>query len=170
MENSKSRGWAITINNYTKEDIKLVEGLDGEFCFQEETGESGTKHLQGMVYYKNARSFKMMKNLFRTAHIEKMKNKHASIKYCSKEETRTGKIYTNIDLAKYKVDTDTDTVEVYVKPKTLSEEVNYRLERLDILTKMKFDDKETYEYLKVNGDKIDRYTIETIEELASLNL
>lgn len=112
----------------------------------------------------------MMKNLFRTAHIEKMKSKIASIKYCSKEDTRTGKIYTNMDLAKYKVDTDTDTVEVYVKPKTLSEEVNYRLERMDILTKMKFEDKETYEYIKVHGDKIDKYTIETIEELASLNL
>lgn len=170
MENSKSRGWTITINNYTPEDIKLVQGLDAEYCFQEETGESGTKHLQGMIYYKNARSFKQIKNMFRTAHIEKMKNKIASIRYCSKEETRTGAIYTNLDLAKYKVNTDTDTVEVIEKRKNFSEEIDYRLERLDFLTKLKFEDREHYEYIKLYGDDIDKYTISTIEELASLNL
>lgn len=167
---SKSRGWAITINNYTKEDIKTVKELEGEYCFQEETGESGTKHLQGMVYYKNARSFNQMKNMFRTAHIEKMKNKIASIKYCSKEETRTGKIYTNIDLAKYVKDTDTDTIESYEKSKNIFEDKNYYFERLNFLTNLKFEDKETYDYLRENGNKADLLAISTIEELASFNL
>lgn len=106
----KSRGWCITINNYSQAEVKALSTLKCEYLFQEETGENGTPHLQGMLYYKNAVPFKTVKELFPRAHIEKMKNKIASIKYCSKEDTRSGKIYTNIKDFK-KIDTvDTDTV------------------------------------------------------------
>jgi len=74
--------------------------LGGNYVFQEETGEKGTKHLQGIFMFKNAVSFKKLKSNIPTAHIEVCRNQKASIRYCSKKETRTGEIYTNIDIEK----------------------------------------------------------------------
>lgn len=98
LKMSKSRGWTFTLNNYTIDDIKMIQAMPCDYLFQEETGESGTKHLQGMLYYNNAVSFNSIRNAIPRAHIEKMKNKIASIKYCSKEDTRSGQMYTNMTL------------------------------------------------------------------------
>lgn len=94
---SKSRGFTFTLNNYTVDDIKMITEFKCQYIFQEETGESGTKHLQGMLYFTNAVSFNTVKTMLPRAHIEKMKSKIASIKYCSKEDTRTGEIYSNFN-------------------------------------------------------------------------
>lgn len=93
---SKSRGYTFTLNNYTEDDVKSIKLFPCEYLFQEETGASGTRHLQGMLYFRNAVTFNSVKGRMPTAHIEKMKSKIASIKYCSKEDTRTGRMYTNI--------------------------------------------------------------------------
>jgi len=129
LEMSKSRGWTFTLNNYTTEDIDHIKTLECEYLFQEETGESGTKHLQGMLYYKNAVAFNSVRNLLPRAHIEKMKNKIASIKYCSKEDTRTGEIYSNFNLGDH-IGTTTHSVneekKVYQDPLEKSKEKLFR--------------------------------------------
>jgi len=98
---SKSRAWCFTLNNYTKDDIKILMSHKADYVFQEETGEKGTPHLQGYILFANAISFNSIKDKIPRAHIEPAKNKIASIRYCSKVESRTGKIFTNMDISKY---------------------------------------------------------------------
>ena len=94
----RSRGWCFTLNNYTGTDIESIKSIENcKYIFQEETGEKKTKHLQSFIYFDNARSFTSLKKLLPKAHLEAARNKAASIKYCSKEDTRTGKIYANFD-------------------------------------------------------------------------
>lgn len=104
---AKARNWTFTLNNYTRVHIDNLLTLDCLYVFQEETGEKGTPHLQGLLVFKNAVSFNSVKRLIPTAHIEKCKNKNASIRYCSKEDSRTGGIYTNMTDKTYFGTTDT---------------------------------------------------------------
>lgn len=93
----RSRAYCITINNY---EVNIFDTLTQLFCknvqfiFGKEIGENGTKHIQGYVKFKNARSFKSMKKLLPRAHIEKAKgNIKQNFVYCSKEND----FITNID-------------------------------------------------------------------------
>lgn len=93
----KYRSWFFTFNNYTKEDIDLLIGYGDKYHFQEETGaEQKTQHLQGVLYFKNARSFKSIKEKFPRIHIEVLKNWKAGIAYCMKERTRSGQLFSNV--------------------------------------------------------------------------
>lgn len=88
----------FTWNNYTENDIEILETTFKTFCymycFQEETGANGTKHLQGVIsLYKRARWSEF--GLPKAIHWEKTRNVTASYLYCSKTETRTGKIFTH---------------------------------------------------------------------------
>lgn len=96
LPSSRNRSYCFTLNNYSDEDIKSIQNIDCKYCFQEETGAQGTKHLQGVLYFKNARSFAAVKKMIPRAHIEKTIDFNASVRYCSKEDSRTGKIYTNL--------------------------------------------------------------------------
>ena len=92
---SPSKRWCLTVNNYTNKDIEDIKFHSSikRYIFQEETGETGTKHLQGYIEFTNkVRPKSVFKD--KNWHWEKCRNVKASIKYCSKEETRTGKIYT----------------------------------------------------------------------------
>lgn len=94
---TKSRVYCFTCNNYTKTDIDIFTHTGAEYCFQEETGAEGTPHLQGVLIFKNAVAFNSMKKLHAGAHWEAAKkNKKACIRYCSKIDTRTGKLYHNL--------------------------------------------------------------------------
>lgn len=102
LPNSRYRSYCFTLNNYTVEDVKSIQKLNCKYCFQEEKGENKTPHLQGVLYFKNPRSFNSIKKMLPRAHIEKTINFHASVRYCSKEDTRCGHLYTNLgDLSKY---------------------------------------------------------------------
>jgi len=94
--NSRARAWCFTLNNYTVDSIENLKALgsdtDAQYIFGEEVGEKGTPHLQGAIRWKNARSFNSVRTLIEGAHIERCKNWHASIKYCSKD----GKTYDNL--------------------------------------------------------------------------
>lgn len=90
----RSRHWCFTLNNYTATDIELILREFKSYTFQEETGASGTKHLQGVVSYTNARSWDHLKGILPTAHIERCRSIKHSIEYCSKIETRTGRVYS----------------------------------------------------------------------------
>jgi len=92
----KSRNWQFTLNNYTQKDIGTLTQGNFQYIFQEEKGQSGTPHLQGMLSSNNAVSFNTIKKLIPTAHIEVARNKLALINYCQKGETRCGQIYCNV--------------------------------------------------------------------------
>lgn len=92
----RSRGWAFTLNNWDESDVLfLTDTLDTEkYVFQEEIGEkTGTPHLQGIVYFKNARTWDQMKQLNPKIHWGVAISVKASIDYCSKLNTRSGEVY-----------------------------------------------------------------------------
>ncbi len=96
----RNRNWCFTLNNYKENDITHLN-VEKEnknckqFCFQEEMGENKIPHLQGVISYKDGRSFNVMRKLLPRAHWEICRNLKASLSYCSKEATRAGKIYTH---------------------------------------------------------------------------
>lgn len=93
----KTRGWFFTLNNYTQEDIRFfTDVLDTDkYMFQEEIGTNGTPHLQGVIYFANARTFHQMKQLHRRVHWAVCRSIARSVEYCCKEDTRapSGHIY-----------------------------------------------------------------------------
>lgn len=73
------------------------------YAFQEETGDNGTPHLQIWFYYPQAQRWTKTKIAFPTCHIEYAKKGPAAcIRYCTKLETRTGRVWCNC-AAKYRV-------------------------------------------------------------------
>lgn len=93
---SRSRAWCFTLNNYTQEDIDFfTDTLDTEkYVFQEEIGEeTGTPHLQGVVYFANARDFTSIRQLHLKCHWERCRDISKAVAYCQKQETRYGKVY-----------------------------------------------------------------------------
>lgn len=99
-DRTRSRVWSFTLNNYSEDEIKNIQSLDCQYTFQEEKGEMGTPHLQGMLCFKNPQEFKRVKNLIPRAHLEIARKKNALFKYCMKEDTRNGAIYTNMEEVK----------------------------------------------------------------------
>lgn len=92
-------GWFFTFNNYDQEDILALRLLFDrkckEYVFQEETGENGTKHLQGAIKLNKRARLTEMKKIDNRIHWEITRHSTAADKYSCKENTRTGKIYTN---------------------------------------------------------------------------
>lgn len=91
----RSRIWTLTINNPNDTDDTALKEI-WKYHYQYEIGENGTRHIQGVIKYKNAVSFESVKKQFPTAHIERCRNLKASINYCSKSETSTGERYSNM--------------------------------------------------------------------------
>lgn len=94
---NKAKNWVFTFNNYNSEDLGLIVPVFDEKCqkwiFQEETGENGTPHLQGCIFLKEKMRPSELK-LSKKIHWELMKGTEMeAIKYCSKNETRTGQIF-----------------------------------------------------------------------------
>lgn len=91
---SRARIWTFTINNPEKNYETIVKNIfdtkTSLYVFQLEKGEKGTVHMQGHLEFKNARSLKSMKKLLPRAHLEKCRNRKASIAYCQKDDTRVG--------------------------------------------------------------------------------
>jgi len=90
---SPSKHWCFTLNNHTEENINrlLDDSSIEQLSMQEETGETGTPHLQGYLKFKTKRRpLSIFKNDFK-AHWEKCKHITEAIKYTQKSDTRTGK-------------------------------------------------------------------------------
>lgn len=94
LGNTKCRNWCLTINNFTEEEEEMVKKQE-KYIYQEELGTENTKHLQILIWYKNAKHFNVIKRMFPRAHIEKCNNKKASEKYCCKTESRVRGPYSN---------------------------------------------------------------------------
>lgn len=89
---TRSKNWFFTWNNYPEdapERLVAWKGLD-KWMFQEETGENGTKHLQGVLIFKNQKKFSTVKNWDARINWSMARNLAACKNYCSKKETRTG--------------------------------------------------------------------------------
>jgi len=90
--------WCFTYNNYTVETIETVETIFSHECkwymFQEETGENGTPHLQGTICLNKKQRLSELKKIDPKIHWEPTKSVKASIEYCSKYQTRTGRLYS----------------------------------------------------------------------------
>lgn len=88
---NKAIKWCFTFNNYTSDDISEIVPVFKDKCkkyiFQEEIGENGTPHLQGGIWL-NEKMRPTELNLSKKIHWEIMKDEEATIKYCSKIETR----------------------------------------------------------------------------------
>jgi len=86
-ERQRSRAWCLTLNNYTEDDIKTIDGIKCRYIIVgKEVGKQGTPHLQGYIYFDNARSFMKMKKLHKSAHWEPARGTDIqNSKYCSKE-------------------------------------------------------------------------------------
>lgn len=84
----------FTYNNYSKDEIDVIDVTLQHFCymfaFQEEIGENGTPHLQGVISCK-----KQMRNsslgLPKQIHWEKCVNVGLAYKYCTKDKSRNGR-------------------------------------------------------------------------------
>lgn len=93
----KSRAWCFTLNNFMESEVLKLQDDKYQYLFQEEVGENGTPHLQGVIRFKEPVRFSAVKKINGRAHWEKCKNWNASLKYCSKNETATGNRYTNME-------------------------------------------------------------------------
>lgn len=91
---SEHKNWFFTYNNWEKakkaELISWFNSLDSKYVVQEETGNEGTPHLQGVVSFKSSKKFSQMKKHNDKIHWEKCKNIKAAVDYCSKIDTRSG--------------------------------------------------------------------------------
>lgn len=77
----------FTLNNYTDDDEAAVALLGAQYTvYGREVGESGTRHLQGYVYFKAARSMKVLQKKLPRAHWEIRKGSHDQAReYCIKD-------------------------------------------------------------------------------------
>lgn len=87
FEKMASRGWTFTINNWKEEDKNLLKGLGYRYVVYgyEIAPETGTPHIQGYVYFKDAKTFTRMKALLPRAHLEAARSSAAkNFEYCTK--------------------------------------------------------------------------------------
>lgn len=132
--------WFFTYNNYKVEQIEQIEQVFRHECkwyiFQEETGNEGTNHLQGTICLKTKQRLTQLKHIEPAIHWEPTKSVKASIEYCTKYETRSGKIYTHgIDIP---------------KPINVIEPYGWQLEILDII-KQEPDDRTIHWFWEPDG-------------------
>lgn len=82
----RARAWLFTVNNYLSSDIRRLRGLDCEYIiFGYETAPStGTPHLQGYVYFRNARSKARVRKLVGGHVIKADGSPKENQVYCSK--------------------------------------------------------------------------------------
>jgi len=95
---NRVRNWCFTLNNYVAGIHPVLESIVCErgathCAYQPEVGESGTKHLQGVLSFSNPRTMAGVKKLFtdigRGVHLEAMRGSYAqALAYCQKEESR----------------------------------------------------------------------------------
>lgn len=99
LPRSRVRNWCFTLNNYTQDEIEELKNIsNASIVFQEEKGASGTPHLQGVILFKNPQTLAGVRKHNNRAHFEKMVGtKMQAIRYCTKEDTRSGEIYSNFN-------------------------------------------------------------------------
>jgi hypothetical protein len=87
---TKARWWMLTLNN---PETETIESLHKQLCAdygtgQVEMGESQTRHIQALFWFKSQKRFGALKSAVPAGHWEPVKNIEASLKYVVKENTR----------------------------------------------------------------------------------
>jgi len=87
---SSMRRVCFTWNGYTNTGLQeLIQKCTQRsylYCFGEEVGESGNKHIQGYLEFTKPKRFSTIKNLIPHAHIEKARgSRQENLTYCSKD-------------------------------------------------------------------------------------
>lgn len=140
VQESPRLHWCFTYNNYTELTVSSISSRLSDICkkyvFQEETGESGTPHLQGYVHLLKKQRFNTIIPEIKEIHWEHCNNIDASIEYCQKEDTRTGKVY------KFG----------FPKPLKLISELRPWQKEIDTLLKKEPDDRKVYWYYDTVGN------------------
>jgi len=92
---SRFRAACFTLNNYTPEELESIRGLSEGgllkyLVYQLEIGESGTPHIQGYAYARDAKSLTAWKSLLSgRAHVERARGSPEQCRdYCTKEDSR----------------------------------------------------------------------------------
>lgn len=84
MASSACRAWCFTHNNYPN--TLLEDAVECKYIvYGKEVGASGTPHLQGFIYFTNAKKATAVHKLLPGCHIEICRSVIASIAYCKKE-------------------------------------------------------------------------------------
>lgn len=97
-----SKYWTFTLNNYNDGEIDQLlcwfEGSNHKYAFQEEIGDkTKTPHLQGTVCFSSkCRPIENKKNIERI-HWEKTRCFSLAVAYCLKQDTRSGRQWTNLE-------------------------------------------------------------------------
>lgn len=104
-QDTQSKYWCFTYNNYCVEQIEQIEQIFKHeslwYVFQEEIGENNTPHLQGTICLKVKQRLTQLKKINNKIHWEQTKCVKSSVVYCTKKESRAGKIYSHgIDIPK----------------------------------------------------------------------
>lgn len=88
-QRSRHRSYCFTLNNPQFNELThMLENIEANYwCFGFETGQSGTKHLQGYVQYSNPTEFNSAKSqISARAHLEPAKGTPSQNRtYCSKD-------------------------------------------------------------------------------------
>ncbi len=93
----RGRQWFLTWNNHDSDSIKVLLRIGGisKYVIQEEVGSSGTKHLQGLMVFENAKLMSTLVNhVGGLVHWEKVRNLLACKNYCSKVDSSCGQLWT----------------------------------------------------------------------------
>lgn len=96
----KHRNYVFTINNPTDEHRDILGAIEcRHVLYQPERGENtSTLHFQGLIMFKNPRSFEAVRTLIPGWHVEPMRGTYEEAKnYCTKAETRAGDICSRGD-------------------------------------------------------------------------
>ncbi len=89
----RSRHWFLTWNNWIANDIKILQRLGATmYAFQEETGASGTPHIQGVFSFNQPKRWSTLDKATKHKAIwDPARNVAACRNYCTKKATRSGK-------------------------------------------------------------------------------
>jgi len=86
----RKRAWCFTLNNYTPSDVQHAEELVSSSCVygifgKEEAPTTGTRHLQGYLYFASGKSLSAVRRLLPRAHLVAARgDSKANRDYCSK--------------------------------------------------------------------------------------
>lgn len=85
---TRSRNWCFTVNNYTANQIEVIQGLTCRYIiYGKEVGEQGTPHLQGYVSFAAGKTLSATRTCFPAGvHLTaSLGSAEQNITYCSKE-------------------------------------------------------------------------------------
>ena len=91
MTEKRCRDYCFTLNNYTDDEYSVIDALNPPdvkyIVVAKEVGDSGTPHLQGYVYFVNAKSMSAVKKLLgKRCHLEATKGTPVEAsEYCKKD-------------------------------------------------------------------------------------